>query len=66
VGKLYFAFPRPVNRVIHNGIASYAHFHDANKNAPTYGKTSFVQVLYSLDEIQYICWRIKAVQQSIE
>ncbi len=24
--------------VIHNGIASYAHFHDADKNILTYGK----------------------------
>ncbi len=29
VGKLHFAFPCPVNRVIHDGIVSYAHFHDA-------------------------------------
>ncbi|RKI63934.1 hypothetical protein D7V82_19260 [bacterium 1xD8-6] len=29
VGKLYFDFPCAVNRVIHDAIASYAHFHDA-------------------------------------
>ncbi len=29
MGKLHFAFPCAVNRVIHDGIASYAHFHDA-------------------------------------
>ncbi len=29
MGKPYFAFSCAVNRVIHNGIASYAHFHDA-------------------------------------
>ena len=29
MGKLLFAFSCPVNIVIHDGIASYAHFHDA-------------------------------------
>jgi len=29
VGKLLFAFPCAVNRVIHDSIACYAHFHDA-------------------------------------
>ena len=27
-GKAVLCFSCPVNRVIHNGIASYAHFHD--------------------------------------
>jgi len=31
VGKLYFAFPYAVNRVIHDSIACYAHFHDARE-----------------------------------
>ena len=29
VGKLPFAFPCPVNGVVHDGMGSYAHFHDA-------------------------------------
>lgn len=31
VGKLYFAFLCAVNRVIHDTIACYAHFHDARE-----------------------------------
>ena len=29
VGKLPFAFPYAVNGVVHSGMGSYAHFHDA-------------------------------------
>ena len=28
-GKAVFAFPYAVNSVVHGGIASYAHFHNA-------------------------------------
>lgn len=28
IGKLHFAFPCPVTRVIHDEIGSYAYFHD--------------------------------------
>ena len=29
-GKLPFAFPYAVNGVVHSGMGSYAHFHDAS------------------------------------
>ena len=29
MGKLPFAFPYAVNGVVHSGMGSYAHFHDA-------------------------------------
>ena len=29
MGKLHLSFPCPVNRVIHDSIACYAHFHNA-------------------------------------
>jgi len=28
-GKAALAFPHPVNGVVHDGMGSYAHFHDA-------------------------------------